>query len=120
MLTDGYGTGTEILKATQLATDKFATLPTRRFADSVSALGENVWRYYFSWVSPEKRSSVPGAIHTSEIPYVFGNHSSTEQCDNALSEKMIARWLNFSRTGNPNSSSLPIWPRWVSGEKTLW
>lgn len=121
-LTDGYGKGTQELKAAQLATDKFSTLPTRQFADALAEQGHPVWRYYFSWVSPAQRAIIPGAIHTAEIPYIFGNLGSLCDCDSQdrqLSESLMARWLQFARNGNPNVQGKAIWPAWQPGSANL-
>ncbi|WP_064168446.1 carboxylesterase/lipase family protein [Klebsiella pneumoniae] len=121
-LTDGYGKGTQELKAAQLATDKFATLPTRQFADAMAKQGTPVWRYYFSWVTPPQRATVPGAIHTAEIPYIFGNldgFCDYDSQDRQLSESLMARWLQFARNGNPNVKGEAIWPAWQQGSANL-
>lgn len=122
-LTDGYGTDHENLKAAQLASDKFATLPTRQFADGMKKTGAPVYRYYFSWVTPEKRDAIPGAIHTAEIPYVFGNlhfiHDNNFD-DKELSLKLMKRWATFALTGTPNVGNLPFWPEWRSSDSSLW
>ncbi|MFM2476347.1 carboxylesterase/lipase family protein [Celerinatantimonas sp. MCCC 1A17872] len=122
-LTDGYGTGKASLKAAQLATDMFATATTEHFATSASHYAPT-WRYYFSYVTPPHRKTIPGAIHTSEIPYVFGNLNGqmkpvTEQ-DKDLSKLMMQRWVHFAKTGNPNPTSLAHWPKWQEGKPTLW
>ncbi|SDG83351.1 para-nitrobenzyl esterase [Vibrio xiamenensis] len=122
-LTDGYGTETKTLKAAQLATDIFATSPTQRFAASASQYTPT-WRYYFSYVTPTHRETQPGAIHTGEIPYVFGNLATqlnpvTKQ-DEQLSQRMTARWAQFAKTGNPNPQGLPKWPQWQKDVATLW
>lgn len=123
ILTDGYGSGSEALKAAQLATDKFATLPTRQFADALAANGQQVWRYYFSWVSPARRKLEPGAIHTAEIPYVFGNLDSLpaiDYQDRQLSKKLMSRWVQFAHNGNPNVIGESTWPVWHKDSVSLW
>ena len=56
-----------------------------------------------------------GAFHGSEIPFVFGSSSPlmpTSDKDERLADTMQSYWTNFARTGNPNGSGLPEWPRY--------
>lgn len=100
--------------AARVATDLFATLPTAQVAQAHSALGQPVYRYFFTQVPAVLRASQAGAIHTQEIPYVFGTLAPAQQGaeDQAVSERMQARWLAFARTGQPQLASQPEWPRW--------
>lgn len=100
--------------AARVATDLFATLPTAQVAQAHSAQGLPVYRYFFTQVPAALRATQAGAIHTQEIPYVFGTLAPGQQGadDLALSERMQARWLAFARTGQPQLASQPEWPRW--------
>lgn len=100
--------------APRVATDLFATLPTAQVAQAHSAQGLPVYRYFFTQVPVPLRASQAGAIHTQEIPYVFGTLSPEQQVaeDLALSERVQARWVAFARTGQPQVSKAPNWPRW--------
>lgn len=56
-----------------------------------------------------------GAVHGSEIPFVFGHFGSPQRppatsSDLVLSETMMTYWTNFAKTGNPNGAGLAIWP----------
>ena len=56
-----------------------------------------------------------GASHGSEIAYAMGNldldkRYPWEPADYEVSKVMQAYWVNFIKTGNPNSSGLPDWP----------
>ena len=68
--------------------------------------------YYFTRVPPANGNQPSrGAIHTAEIPYALGNAARNwTGADRALSDTMTSYWVNFAATGNPNGSSLPVWP----------
>jgi para-nitrobenzyl esterase len=124
-LTDGYGTDKQTLKEKQLATDIFATQPTRTFADSSAHSDMPTYRYYFQYLSPIDKGRIPGAIHTAEIPYVFGTLSDQYKQnpkDQGLSKTMMERWVQFAKTGTPNPQKLPNWPQYKPNDnsKTLW
>ena len=76
----------------------------------LTAQGKPVYEYYFT-----KDNGSIGSIHSGEIPYAYGNLLSDEKlysaADHALSEKMVAYWLNFIRTGDPNGEGLPEWKK---------
>jgi para-nitrobenzyl esterase len=76
----------------------------------------SVFAYYFTYTSLYS----PAAIHTAELPFVFGNlgpspvFGPTEGLptpqDVAFSTTLRSYWTNFAKTGNPNGVGLPTWP----------
>lgn len=63
---------------------------------------------YFAW----------GAYHTAELQYLFGQPVFVTDVIQGLSgsqaqlaDRMRRYWGAFARTGNPNTSGLPTWPR---------
>jgi para-nitrobenzyl esterase len=91
----------------------------RSVARAVSARGVPVFLYGFSRVPPgQPLRAGAGAFHSAETEYIFGNPSPwgkgapLEEVDRALARAMSGAWLQFARTGNPNATDLPSWPRY--------
>ena len=88
-----------------------------------------VYMYLFDDRSaPSYFPKMPGyqalAYHTGDIPYVFtGYHGGPEGlpaklnvAQTKLSDRMIAAWAHFARSGNPNGGGDAPWPRWKKGD----
>ena len=76
-----------------------------------------VYMYQFARVSP--LSPIKGAMHTGEVPYVFGLTADTSRFnddDRRLSDAMAGAWVQFAKTGNPNGLRLPAWPAYRAPE----
>jgi carboxylesterase type B len=52
-----------------------------------------------------------GALHGSEIVYVFGSITPPTPEDGALGETTRSYWTRFGRRGNPNGKRALKWPR---------
>ncbi|MGW6979876.1 carboxylesterase/lipase family protein [Streptomyces sp. NPDC054932] len=55
-----------------------------------------------------------GAAHGFEMPFLFSSFPTERpltDAQRALSDRMVGYWTNFARTGNPNTSDAPLWPR---------
>ncbi|CAG8081265.1 unnamed protein product [Penicillium nalgiovense] len=70
-----------------------------------------VWTYLWDHAPPGQGQ---GAYHESEINYVHNNLYATDSpwtdADYRIAAKMNAYWVNFIKSGNPNSDSLVYWP----------
>jgi para-nitrobenzyl esterase len=75
-----------------------------------------VYTYFWTHAPPGRQSELRGAYHGSEINYAFGNLYATDRPwtkdDEAIATRMSHYWANIIKTGNPNSSGLPVWPRY--------
>jgi para-nitrobenzyl esterase len=121
-LSDGYGTDNDELRAAQIGTDRFATMNTRMIARAATQHHVPVYRYYFCYVSGAQRGTLPGAIHTAEIPYIFGTLSGDMQ-DNpedwAVSRQIQSRWIAFARSSSPSPPGTLTWPQYSREEETM-
>ena len=76
--------------------------------------GAPVYAYMFCWESPVL-DGILRSTHCMEIPFVFNNvdvHASmTGGGPEAvrLADVISQAWINFARTGNPNTPDLPEW-----------
>jgi len=89
--------------------------PTYAWARKQSANGKGAtYVYYFDHKTSENPN---GALHASEIRYVFGTLqsqggiASPTKADEKMRDEFMGYWINFARTGDPNGPGLPQWPR---------
>ena len=80
-----------------------------------------VYAYLFDHLQPGPQSGRWGMFHSSELPYVFGNLSAAPErhftaVDKAISARMMAYWVGFVKTGNPNGAGLTTWPAMRPGD----
>ncbi len=103
--------------AQDMASDQFIAYSTWKWIEMQSATGASpVYRYRFEEAPPnyDPKAESKGAYHSSEIEFVFedlaSKHLPWSSQDKRLSDMMSSYWINFARTGNPNSNGLPHWP----------
>ena len=56
-----------------------------------------------------------------DLPFVFDNIQKCQEMTGggkdafALADQVSLAWINFAKTGNPNSEGLPAWPEYTPG-----
>lgn len=78
------------------------------------------WLYLFSHIPPHPNGNgnnprAPvGAVHFSEVIYVFNNLRMKDypwtDLDRKVADELATYWTNFAKTGNPNGPALVNWP----------
>jgi para-nitrobenzyl esterase len=115
----------EILSRSQdLVGDLAFGAPARALARMATANHSTVYLYYFTRTSKDKNGRDIKALHSTELPFVFGftlgnwkpyaQHNGISSRDEFLAEAMSDYWTNFAIYGNPNgikkTNPLPDWP----------
>jgi len=113
-------TGAEAVEATErLMTDVVFVCPLRRSLQALSQGSQNVFMGSFTRVPPNTivaREKL-GAIHSSEIKYVFGTLDAAaqiekplDQTDSDLSDAMTKAWFSMAKLGDPGAAQGVDWP----------
>lgn len=83
-----------------------------------------VYEYQFEHAIPGQESQ--GAVHSSDLPYVFGYYPKSgnisgpfSKVDFDLAKLMETYWTNFAKRGDPNGASVPEWPRFDATGKYI-
>ena len=99
----------------QWATDMTFRCPAVVVADWNSKAGHPTYQFQFDRAAPGHEDA--GAVHASEVVYVFGNldeqrpaRPNYQAADYAISSAMQEYWTNFAKTGGPDGNGLPAWP----------
>jgi para-nitrobenzyl esterase len=80
-----------------------------------TAAGNPGYEYQFSRTVHGQEAQ--GAAHATEIPFIFGtlpvwqNMRHYNETDKPYAAMMQQYWVNFAKTGDPNSGSLVKWPK---------
>ena len=82
-----------------------------------SATKQPTYEYQFEHAIPGQEAE--GAVHSSDLPYVFGYYPKSgniagkfSDVDFKLAELIETYWTNFAKRGNPNGEGLPNWPEY--------
>jgi para-nitrobenzyl esterase len=113
----------------RLLTDAIFRIPSIEYADRQSR-SANVYMYRFDWCSFPLKMVGLRSFHGLEMPFIFGNYKSalakkmlvmaSKKKVTSLSEKMQQAWINFARTGNPNTTGINTWQNYTSENRATW
>lgn len=97
---------------------------TYAWANLQSRTGKGkVYVYYFDQDSENTimRSRRGGASHVAEMPFIYGYtfRGKMSDIDNHMLQIMSRYWINFTKTGDPNSEALPYWTPYEQDKSTV-
>jgi para-nitrobenzyl esterase len=104
---------------TRFNTDKVWAEPARFTASTFAKSGDRAYVFLFSYVPAAMKERMRfGPGHGTDVSYVFENlrapqGSTVPPEDKEVARIMNAYWVNFAKTGNPNSKDLPKWPAYT-------
>jgi len=102
--------------AARFATDVTFRCPAITIERWHARQGSPTYAYQFEEPLPAHKAL--GAQHSDEVPFVFSTlqlmmfGAPVPPADQALSAQISAYWANFAKRGDPNGTSLPLWPRY--------
>lgn len=102
------------------ALDNFITVaanaqPARLIAQAMKQKKVKAYLYQFTRRPDTAMTRKLGVHHGVELAYVFGNMKKSDgytDTDLELSHEMMAYWVNFARTGDPNGKGHLNWPQY--------
>ncbi|PPQ94411.1 hypothetical protein CVT25_002499 [Psilocybe cyanescens] len=119
--TPGSTFSTQYERATAIAGDIIFTCMDWFFAEKSLERGvKNV--FAFSWNAPDtvlyNANPYLGAMHTSDLYYLFDGTKAFNTSEAALSKEAIAYWTSFVANGDPSvdkEAISPIWSKFATG-----
>lgn len=112
--------------AIDFGSDQFIAFGTWKWLEAQRKTSDApVYRYHFELAAlPSKYHPGTFAFHSDDIEYVFGTLATrpgetVRPEDTQLSEAMMTYWTNFAKTGDPNGTGVPVWPKYDTTDNSL-
>jgi para-nitrobenzyl esterase len=120
---DPEGKGDKGDVGVQFVSDQAMVEPARLLA-RLAVKTQPTFSYRFSYVASSLRASQKGALHATEIPFVFDTvrakyEGATTPEDEAMGEAMNAYWAAFAKSGDPNGEARAKWPAYTADQDTV-
>ena len=104
-----------------IATDRMFRMPAIRTADCQGEHTHQIWMYRFDHESPAHEGRL-GSCHSLDIPFVWGTYGLADMqrfCGTGgnverLSQRLMASYLAFARSGDPATADTGEWPHYES------
>lgn len=108
----------------KIARDRAMLEPARFLARIMSAQGQPVYLYRFSYVAESMRKEWPIVPHAAEVPFVFDTldarySGKVTPADQQVARSIHSAWVAFAKTGNPNADGSHLWPAYQTSRETL-
>jgi para-nitrobenzyl esterase len=102
--------------------DLIFVAPARYVARQMKNVSAPAYLYHFAHRPPGPTGNMLGAHHGAEIAYVLDNlelSRDVSKVDEQIRDTMLAYWVQFATTGNPNRDGLPSWPAYDAADRCL-
>ena len=104
----------------QFMTDSMFLNGARNMLYGTKRISSKYYQYFFT----RTNQLIPmlGANHALELSYVFNTtalapKSPVGPTDRAIADSMIRHWVQFAKSGNPNSDELLAWPEYETSSQ---
>jgi len=103
-----------------LITARNMRCPGYYLAEKNATQGGRSWVYHFARQRNGTGGEALRVYHGAELPYMFDTHDDwlpTDGTDRKLTSTMVDYWVNFVKSGDPNTASTPAWPEYSKAEE---